>query len=154
MRNITFILLATVLFFACHKKSINKSQSTNNEAETSATKIDSTIKNAIIDAQVDMASTGAFYKVDSIKINGDILSIFVNYSGGCKEHVFDLYSNGMFGKSLPPQLSLCLKHNNNGDNCRGLLFKELKFNVSPLKYPNKNSIVLKLADKRVTYQVK
>ena len=154
VRNFLLIVFAIVLFFACHKKSSNKSQVIAKEAVKSEPKIDSTIKNAIIDTQIDMATTGAFYKIDSIKINEDILSVFVNYSGGCKTHSFDLYSNGMYAKSMPPQLSLCLKHNNNGDNCRGLLLQELKFNVSNLKYAGKSTVVLKLADKKVTYLVK
>jgi len=97
-----------------------------------------------------MTSTGAPYKVDSISIDGDILSVFVNYSGGCKEHTFDLVSNGMYAKSMPPQISVVLKHTNNGDNCRELVMKELKFDVSPLKYKGGNVTVIKLGDKTAT----
>lgn len=146
------ILLATILFFACHKRSINKSQATATEKSEKNT--DFPVKNAIVDAETDMADKGALYTVDSIKINEDVLSVFVNYSGGCESHSFELYSNGMYAKSMPPQLSLCLKHTSNNDNCRELILKELKFNVANLKYAGKSTVVLKLADKKTTYLVK
>lgn len=151
MKHTFFILLAITLFFACHKKSIDKTQSS--KTEKSVKNADMPVKNAIVDAETDMAEKGAPYTVDSIKINQDILSVFVNYSGGCENHSFDLYSNGMYAKSMPPQLSLCLKHTNNNDNCRELITKELKFNVANLKYAGKSTVILKLGDKKVTYQV-
>lgn len=152
LKNTLFILLATILFFACHKKSINKSHATT--TEKSEKQADIPVKSAIVDTDTDMTDKGSLYAVDSIKINEDILSVFVNYSGGCETHSFDLYSNGMYAKSMPPQLSLCLRHTNNNDNCRELILKELKFNVANLKYAGKSTVVLKLADKKVTYLVK
>jgi hypothetical protein len=146
------ILLATTLFFTCHKRSINKSLATT--TEKSEKQADIPVKNVIVDAETDMADKGALYTIDSIKINEDILSVYVNYSGGCESHSFELYSNDMYAKSMPPQLSLCLRHTNNNDNCRELISKELKFNVANLKYAGKSTVVLKLADKKITYLVK
>lgn len=148
--------LSAVLFFSCHKKQINQSNTisaavTNEKTDKKPTSIQPVIKNARVSAEADMANTGAMYNVDSMRVNNDTLSVFVNYSGGCKEHSFDLYSNGMFAKSLPPQLSLCLKHTSNEDACRKLIIQELKFNVNNLKYPGKNTVVLKLGNKKVLY---
>jgi hypothetical protein len=84
-------------------------------------------------------------------VNENILSVYVNYSGGCKPHVFDLVSNGMYSKSLPPQISVCLKHANNGDACRKLIMRELKFDISKLKYAGNKTVVVKLGDKEVNY---
>ncbi len=153
------LFISATLFSSCHKKQINQTTSSPASVAVEPTKPPQEaalpeIKNAIVDAETDMANTGAMYTVDSIKINNDTLSVFVNYSGGCKEHSFDLYSNGMYAKSLPPQLSLCLKHTNNGDACRKLVMKELKFTINNLKYPGKNTVVLKLGDKKATYSTK
>lgn len=144
-------IISALLFYSCHKKQIT--QATNEKTGVNQAEIPE-IKNAVVNAEADMTNTGAMYTVDSMKIDNDVLSVFVNYSGGCKDHSFDLYSNGMYAKSLPPQLSLCLKHTNNGDACRKLIMKELKFNVSNLKYAGKNTVILKLGDKRVTYATK
>jgi hypothetical protein len=145
---ITISFISITVLVACHKKNISNSTS---ESKTEKQTVKIEIKNAIVDPQVDLASKGAAYTIDSISIAGDILSVFVNYSGGCKEHSFDLYSNKMYGKSLPPQLSLCLKHAGADDACRELIMKELKFNVSNLKYPGKTTLILKIGDKRATY---
>ena len=150
------ILLSATLFLACHKKETNKTTTIATLKSSSESKnIAPIIKDAIVDPETDLMNTGAAYTVDSLRINGDILSIFINYSGGCSEHSFDLYSNGMYAKSLPPQLSLCLRHTNNDDACRELISQELKFNIIKLRYPGKNTVVLKIGDKqRVTYTTK
>jgi hypothetical protein len=111
----------------------------------------SEIPKAIVDANTDMASTGNPYNIDSLSISGDTLSVFVNYSGGCETHSFDLYSNGMYAKSSPPQLSLCLKHSGKTDQCKKLIMKELKFNVTDLKYKGSDKVILKIADQRIAY---
>ena len=150
------LFLSAAIFFSCHKKQINKTDSASasvvaTQEEKQETPPANEVKNAIVDTETDMANTGSIYRVDSMKINNDTLSVFVNYSGGCKEHSFDLYSNGMYAKSLPPQLSLCLRHTNNGDACRKLIMKELKFTINNLKYQGKNTVILKLGDKKATY---
>lgn len=151
--------LASVLFFSCHKKQINQSNAssaaaTNEKTDKKPASVQPEIKSAQVSAEADMVNTGAMYNVDSMRVNNDTLSVFVNYSGGCKEHSFDLYSNGMFAKSMPPQLSLCLKHTSNEDGCRKLIIQELKFNINNLKYPGKNTVVLKLGNKKVLYATK
>lgn len=148
---IIVILSSVTLLLACHKKEMSKKavahQTTSENIKTAPV-----IKDAIIDPEADIMDTGGAYNIDSLQINADILSVFVNYSGGCKEHSFELYSRGMYGKSLPPQLSLCLRHNNNGDACNDLVQQELKFNIVKLKYSGKNTLILKLGDKqRITY---
>lgn len=153
---VTGFIISALLFYGCHKKQITQTTNTSSPSEKNGVNQTAIpeIKNAIVNTEIDMTNTGGMYTVDSMKIDNDVLSVFVNYSGGCKEHSFDLYSNGMYAKSLPPQLSLCLKHTNNGDACRKLIIKELKFNISNLKYAGKNTVILKLGDKRVTYATK
>jgi hypothetical protein len=152
---ITTILLSVVFLGACHKKEMSKTgRSTSTSAQENKNTLPK-IKDATIDAGIDVMNTGAAYHIDSTQVNGDILSVFVNYSGGCQEHSFELYSNGMYAKSLPPQLLLCLRHDNKEDACRELINQELKFNIIKLKYPGKNTVILKLGDKqRITYTSK
>ena len=162
MRNsiTVLILLSIIVFFACRKKEVAKTSGSTSKTAPIITSVNSPVakdtieptKKAIIAPDADLMNTGAYYTVDTIFIKGDTLSVLINYSGGCKDHSFELYTNGNYAKSLPPQLSLCLRHTNNGDGCRKLIMQELKFNINNLKYPGKNTVVLKLGEKhRVTY---
>jgi hypothetical protein len=92
--------------------------------------------------------------IDSMRVLGKTLILNVSYSGGCEKHEFDLYFNGMYAKSLPVQANLHLFHNNNGDACRKLEMKELRFDISEMKPPGGNSIILKLAGQQTTYTLK
>lgn len=63
----------------------------------------------------------------------DLLLLTVRYGGGCKEHEFELYWDGLFMESNPLQVKLELSHNSNEDMCRALLTDELYFNLSIIK---------------------
>ena len=148
------VLFSITLIYACHKKAMNHS-SNKNIPTVENKSVSSEIKNVIIDSKINMTDIGASYIIDSTKMNEDILSIFVNYSGGCKTHSFELYSNKAYGKSLPPQVYICLKHTSNGDACRQLIYKELKFNISNLKYPEQNTVIVDLGNThRIFYSTK
>ena len=113
---------------------------------------DNNIKHIIIDTKANMLDTGDAYTIDSIKLNKDILSLFVNYSGGCQQHSFELYNNGISTHSLPPQTSISLKHIGNKDMCRQLISEEVKFNISSLKDKSKSPLILVFSNgQRITY---
>jgi hypothetical protein len=145
------IVLLPLLTAACYNKALtNSNKVSSTSAKQSST---SEIKNVIVDQKTDLANLGGTnVNVDSLKIKGDTLSIFVNYGGGCKEHNFELYSNGAYAKSLPPKLTLYLVHTNNNDRCRELIMRELKFNISNIKYTK--SLSIKIADKYIMYEPK
>lgn len=146
------ISLSVVLFLACHKKGMTGSNTIAPISKTSNND-QSEIKNVIVDSNLDIANIGgALTNVDSLAISGDVLSVFVEYSGGYKKHSFDLFSNGMYAKSLPPKLTLFLKHTDNDDGCRGLINQELKFNISAIKYTS--SLSIKVANKFIKYEPK
>jgi hypothetical protein len=153
MKKIIVLLFGTALIAAssCHKKAMVKESGPT--PETASPQQMNEVKKATVDAGADMGSTGSAYKIDSLAISGNILSVFVNYSGGCKEHSFELVSNGMYAKSMPPQLSLCLKHSGNDDQCKKLVMQELKFDVSELRYKPGNTVVLKIGDKKINYTI-
>ncbi len=94
--------------------------------------------------------------VEKASIDGNILNLEVSYSGGCEDHSFELISNGMYKKSMPPQLNLYLKHTNNGDACRKLVMDTLQFNIEDAKYPGGGDLILLISDgnseaTRITY---
>ncbi|MFZ5554947.1 MAG: hypothetical protein ACOZCO_17685 [Bacteroidota bacterium] len=77
--------------------------------------------------------------ITKAEISGDILTIDVSYSGGCEEHEFKLYFNGMYMKSLPPKITLVLYHNHKGDACRSIVDKKLKFDLTPVREKGKTT---------------
>lgn len=91
----------------------------------------------------------ASYTIDQASLVGDILSIYVTYSGGCKKHMWSLMGANSFDKTDPPKKTLYLKHNANGDYCRSMLTDTLFFNIEKTKYPNEDknyTIILQLAE--------
>ena len=67
------------------------------------------------------AKKNSNFTINSIVIKGSILHVDIQYSGGCKPHQFDLITNMMMTKSMPPQLSLYIDHNANGESCREVM---------------------------------
>jgi hypothetical protein len=149
-----FILFSIVFCSACHKKIALNSDKNKNTAVAS-NENSNKIKKLIVDLNVDINNVGSEYVIDSVKINNDILSLFVNYSGGCKTHIFELYSNAEYAKSLPLQTWVCLKHINNDDACRQLISEELKFNISQLQYKGQNTVIINIGNKqKIAYSYK
>jgi hypothetical protein len=81
---------------------------------------------------------------------GDFIVIDVSYSGGCEEHEFQLETRGDFTSTYPPEVDVALKHNSNGDRCRGMMDKKLWFDLRPLKYDGTNRIILVLTNTDTT----
>lgn len=100
------------------------------------------------------------YTINSVKINRDILTIEVQYGGGCKEHVFSLFGSPAFMKSNPVQIDVMLSHNANNDMCKALITEELSFDLSPLKelwqenYGESGTIIISLDgfDEVISYE--
>ncbi|MEM1094514.1 MAG: hypothetical protein AAGJ10_07915 [Bacteroidota bacterium] len=72
--------------------------------------------------------------VDSAWVANDSLYLDVGYSGGCAEHDFRLY--GMRTLSLitifPPEGSVLLSHDSNGDRCEAYVTEQISFGITLL----------------------
>jgi hypothetical protein len=93
-----------------------------------------------------------YIAVDSLRIVGDMLCLYVWYSGGGGiRHEFALFmSPAAFAESDPVQASLYLAHDNNGDLLRAIVRDTLTFDISPiaglyeLQYGQPGDIILNL----------
>jgi hypothetical protein len=152
MKKLLFII-SIVLVTACHHKELSNASNTSktNATTTVPTNPPNGIKEVVVDANAKMYDTGTNYKVDSLEINNDTLSVFVAYSGGCKEHSWELVTNGMYEKTRPPEITVCLKHISNGDACRQIIRNEVKFNITKLKYSKRKEVVVILGKYEVNY---
>ena len=83
---------------------------------------------------------------------GDYVVMDVSYSGGCAEHVFRLESRGDFTATYPPELNVTLKHDNNGDRCRGVIDNKLWFDLRPAQFDGTNRILLIITNTETTLE--
>lgn len=139
------MLLAASLFFSCKTKKSATAEMYNSNSE---------IENVILKTELNISEIKPNYKIDSIAINKDILSVFVNYSGGCQKHKFELLFNGMYAKSLPPQATLYLNHISNDDLCKKLIFQEVRFNIASVLNEKYTEIYITVGEFKIKYTKK
>lgn len=68
--------------------------------------------------------------IKSVNITGNLVTLDVEYTGGCATHTFDLYV-------LPPDISAInpgfyLSHDAKGDDCKSLIDETISFNLAPM----------------------
>ncbi len=80
------------------------------------------------------------YRISNAYLNDTILTIGVEFFGGCKEHEFDLVFNGLYKKSLPRKADLFIVHESNGDTCKSEVKKEVYFNLTPIIGTQKQAV--------------
>jgi len=71
--------------------------------------------------------------IQGFTIRGDSLELAVSFGGGCRDHAFVLLSDAAWMESYPVQVGIKLAHDANGDNCKALISRVLRFDLSPLK---------------------
>lgn len=69
----------------------------------------------------------------SVSLDGSLLRLEVEYSGGCREHLFDLVAWNGWLESYPVQVGVLLAHDDRGDACEALVTRQLTFDLGPLR---------------------
>jgi hypothetical protein len=72
------------------------------------------------------------FVLEDLKIIGDSVYITVSYSGGCKQHSFEIVWSEELTETEPPSTSLIIVHNANGDNCEAYITETLLFSIDDL----------------------
>ncbi len=129
-------IFMSFLLVQCKNQQSTTSNGNGNETPTETM---STPEKLAVDENFSAPAENGSFKVESLSIDGDIVTMVISYSGGCEEHEFELVTNKLYLKSMPPKLNLFLKHNNNGDACRKLVIDTLRYDVSPARYPSPNT---------------
>ncbi|OGV90578.1 MAG: hypothetical protein A3J88_05960, partial [Melioribacter sp. RIFOXYB12_FULL_38_5] len=86
-----------------------------------------------IDGNSDWVVKKDMIAVNSASLEKDMLALSVSYSGGCRDHIIDLYAYTGILKSNPPQMNLVLSHNANGDMCEAYVTRTINFDLSKIK---------------------
>jgi hypothetical protein len=146
MKTQLIILLAVVNIFAtCAAKKKSAKNTSDKYTE---------VKEVIVDQNFNLPENNADFSIDEMKIDGDILLIDVSYSGGCKDHDFKAYFNGMYIKTSPMKAKVFIVHTNNDDNCRALIKQTLRFNLKPVRSGDRGMLIIMLnnTEKTLTYE--
>jgi hypothetical protein len=118
------ILIFTVLLTAC---GLHKNNSTGDSAQTNS--------NVMLTATIGEVNVPSDpVTISDIRVKGNKLFIDVSYSGGCKEHTFQLVGSSMIAKSLPPIRHMQLIHESNDDKCKKMVMQTLEVDIKALAY--------------------
>ena len=71
--------------------------------------------------------------IQGFTMKGDSLELAVSYGGGCRDHAFLLLSDAAWMESYPVQVGVKLSHDAKGDNCKALVSRVLRIDLTPLK---------------------
>ncbi len=79
------------------------------------------------------------FRMDSAYVLGDFLHLQVSYSGGCRDHDFNLWK--LPPNALdPPPVELMLSHDANEDMCEAYITEWLVFSLKPIRKRNVNEV--------------
>jgi hypothetical protein len=80
----------------------------------------------------DLTQESAQTTITSVNLEENILSLDIEYSGGCKDHSFEFIGSAAVMKSFPAKRAVKLVHDSNGDTCRELVSETIKFDIRAL----------------------
>ncbi len=95
--------------------------------------------------------------ITASEVDGDTITLTVEYSGGCGEHDFALCWDGSWIKTLPMKVGLTLSHDANGDMCRAMISEDITFDLAPVAdetlyaYPSTEGVYVLVGDDQHWY---
>ena len=147
MSKVIMVLFVLVSLGACKSKKDMNGDSGSTNTPDGDPKKDKT-PTLVMDPEFFPPKDNPAVTISKATMDGSMLTLEVEYSGGCEDHAFELMSKGAWKKSMPPQVDLFLKHENNGDACRQLVMQTIQFDVSAAKYPggSASEVILLVTD--------
>lgn len=125
MKYVLYTIFAFVLLGCGTQKEIE-------QVDETAINVDSKPEKDIITATLGESKRSDAITINNVRIEGNLMYLIVEYSGGCEEHDFELIGSFAVAKSIPPQRGIQLYHNANGDNCRALITDTVIANIEAL----------------------
>lgn len=72
------------------------------------------------------------FGLKSASVTGDILTLSIDYSGGCMDHMVSVNASDAFLESYPPQVDCTIQHDDPGDPCDAIVTQSEGFDLTPL----------------------
>lgn len=128
--------LALLLCLGCKSRKAEEGDSPKTEVTADSTSLGCEALTKARDGKMD--------PIISVRplIEDDCLHLKLTYGGGCKEHKFQLLWNGAWMKSMPPQVTLMLSHENGGDMCRSIKSEKLSYNLLPIRAEGLGQVIV------------
>ncbi len=101
------------------------------------------VKELIIDKNYRFTEDSSL-SIVSAKIKGDTLSMILNYHGGMGIREYNLYFNGIYMKSMPPQVNLFLKYTLAPEKYDKLKSDTLNVDIGGLKFGEHGTLIIRL----------
>ena len=140
MRNLILVCAICAAAMGCKNNGANTGSA--KKSETISKTETKKVKDIIVGAE--RKPTKPDFQVLEMTNKKDVLTVVFQYSGGCEEHDFEAHFAGGWLKSMPPQAVLDFEHlNPNKDACRSIIKDTVHFDLTPLKYPAAEKVVIK-----------
>lgn len=120
MRSILFLLTTVMLLTGCDSESLQE-----NDLPISMRAV------VIGDYSLDRLDGDAF-ELRAARIDGTDLVMDVAYSGGCAEHAFSGFTPEVNLAIYPPQITVFIVHEGNGDMCEAYLSESVELDMTSL----------------------
>lgn len=121
----------------------NSKESTAQTEDTAEKSVERVAKKAIVTQDWNQYRASAPYNIQTVSLKGNLLTVNITYSGGCKPHEFDLVGSAFIMKSMPPKRGIKLYHHPHEDDCREQVSQSLIFDITDFGYQN-SEIILNL----------
>lgn len=134
MKYLFFILIISSAFVSCSDNDDNLDNNLPSEGNNSniILRLDKEIFDTNNNNRKNGISEGDSFTIKEFKREGDILQIVLAYSGGCKEHTFEIIWDGIVYTDDPCKMNLLLIHRGNFDNCEALITETIHINLKNL----------------------
>lgn len=131
------LLMVSILVFACTTTEEVVSPSTDKPMDANENPPADNSKpqrNALVKSTLGSFEESDPLNIDSLRVSGNTLFMYVNYGGGCKEHQFKVIGSTVVMKSLPPKRMIQLVHDNEDDPCKSIVSRVLEVDLRNLAY--------------------
>ena len=127
-RNMIFLLAIAWAMSSCQEQAIDPGNSEKGVTIKSV-RDDKSFVSALFDMQKGQKSD--LYALKSVTIDDDELKMYitVQYGGGCEKHEFNMIWPEVITMIYPPNFSVILNHDANGDLCEAYLTEILEIDM-------------------------
>lgn len=134
MKYLFFIFIMSLTFVSCsdNDDSLDSNLSSEGNSSNIILRLDKGIFDANNNNRKNSISEGDPFTIKNVKREGEILQITLTYSGGCKEHTFEIIWDGIVYTDDPCKMNLLLIHRGDSDNCEALITETIHINLKNL----------------------
>lgn len=125
-RQIFGIIAMILLINACNSQLTENPQ--EKDSDILILRDQGTYESVLLDLEQDKINSDGF-QLHEVNVLNQELKIKVSYGGGCEAHNFQIIWPEIITMIYPPDISVVLMHDNNGDTCEAYFTETLSFSL-------------------------